>query len=309
MKLLVCITMLGFWGSLLYAPIQSHAQIPIHALNDTFTVRTDVPQLFNILMNDYTTHGYDITHFTFVSQPQGKAVIKPDRGMDKLSYTRPADPTIYIDKFTYKICDSGGKCDTASAYMYMCPEGNPSFPDVVVQTLGRDSVHTFTHKDRRLRLSYMPKHGSVKMAADSSSFLYTPAKQFTGADTLKYDVYEERNKVCGCIRTEGRNVLLQVLPPDNENKPPVAVTDEVTIVGPKKTEIMVLANDYDPEGNLHHRILLLESPQTAKISYTPRSITYTPPTGFEGNVRLTYSVCDYNGACSIGEVKIKVKKR
>lgn len=286
-----------------------YAQVPIHALNDTFTVRTDVPQLFNILMNDYTTRGYDIVHFTFVTQPKGKAEIKSDRGLDKLSYTKPEDGNIFIDRFTYKICDSSGKCDTASAYIYICPEGNPTFPDVLVQTLGRDSVRKFTHSGKKLRLSFLPKHGSVKMEADSSGFTYTPVKKFTGADTIKYDVYEVRNKVCGCIRTEGRNILMQVIPPDDENKAPVAVTDEVVIVGPKKTEIKVLENDYDPEGNLRPKIKLLESPKTAKISYTPRSITYTPPTGFEGNVRITYSVCDYNEACSVGEVKIKVKKR
>ena len=298
--------------ALLGIPIGTWAQITgvFDAVNDTLVMRTPGPQLYNILCNDYTTYNFDIVHFTIVAPPKGSVVIKADKGVDKMLYTPPADYGEATDRMVYQICHKSGKCDTASAIVYFCPAGNPSFPSIDVTLMQRNEQREFNHLGRVIRISTMPLHGVIEMNGDSSAFIYTPRDGFTGSDTIKYDVYEVRNRhVCGYIRTEGHDIVTQIMPKQADNKAPIAQNDEVLIIGGRRTEIDVLANDYDPEGNLERKITVNNTPINGKIKYTPRGIiTYTPKQGFVGSDELSYTVCDYNGACSTARVLIQVKK-
>ena len=276
------------------------------AVNDTFTVRTDGTQLFNILRND-NTDTFDIVNFTIIEAAQGNASVKNDRSVDKLQYTRVDDGTD-TDRLTYQICLPTGECSTATVVIYKCPAGETGFPEVNVTTVRMNDILTFAHTGMRVRISEMPKKGEIFVNVDSSGFTYSPQKDFTGSDLLKYDVYEISSEVCGQIRLEGHNEMIQVIPLDKNNKRPIAEDDEVTIEGNKKTDIFVLVNDSDPEGNLKKKITLETSAQHGKMRYSPQYITYTPAAGFVGTEKITYSVCDYNGACDRAIVTVTVKK-
>lgn len=278
---------------------------PFAAINDTFTVRTDGTQLFNILRND-NTDTFDVFNFTIIETAQGNASVKNDRGVDKLQYTRVDDGTD-TDQLTYQICLPTGECSTATVVIYKCPAGETGFPEVNVTTVRMNDILTFAHTGMRVRISEMPKKGEIFINVDSSGFTYSPQKDFTGGDLLKYDVYEVSSPVCGQIRLEGHNEMVQVIPSDKNNKAPIAEDDDVTIEGSKKTEIFVLVNDSDPEGNLKKKITVETSAQHGKMRYSPQYITYTPANSFVGTEKITYSVCDYNGACDRGVVTITVK--
>lgn len=289
----------------------SYAQITgvFDAVNDTVTMRTEGPQLFNILRNDYTTYDFDITTFTVINPPKGTVTLKNDKGVDKLQYVPPSDHSSQ-DRLTYQICNKAGKCDTASVIIYKCPAGNPTFPAVNTYTVPRNQSREFKHSGYKIRFSVEPQLGTVKMTPDSSAFTYQPRNGITGCDTLKYDVYDVRNRACGYIRTEGQNAYLQIIPSNDENKAPIAQNDKVTIVGAFRTEIDVLANDSDPEGNLERKIKDIGDAKNGKIKYSQRGIiTYTPKNNFVGKEEISYTVCDYNGACSSAKVLIEVKKR
>ncbi len=276
------------------------------AVNDTFTVRTDATQLFNILRND-ETDTFDIVNFTIIEPAQGDAKVKNDRGVDKLQYTRVNDGTD-TDQLTYQICLPSGECRTGKVIIYKCPAGALGFPEVSVTTVRVNDILTYAHTGNRVRLSTMPKYGEIFMNADSSGFSYSPKPDFTGADAIKYDVYEISSAACGQIRLEGHDEIVQVIPLDKNNQKPIAEDDEISIEGSKKTEIFVLVNDSDPEGNLRKKITVETSAQHGKMRYSPQSITYTPAEGYVGTEKITYSVCDYNGACDRGTVIITVKK-
>lgn len=307
MKFILPTTLLAIFC---FTNIQAQITGIFDAVNDTIAVRNNAPQLFNILCNDYTTYNFDIINFTIVSPPKGTAKVKADKGIDKLQYVPVANDPSPTDRLSYQICNKSGKCDTASVIIYKCPEGNPSFPSVDVEVVHRNGQREFEHIGHHIRLSVNPRFGTIEMNSDSSSFIYTAQDGFTGCDTIKYDVYEVRNRICGYIRTEGHNIILQVIPDNKSNKAPTANNDEVTIVGGRRTEIDVLANDSDPEGNLERKINVVTAPRNGKIKYTPRGIiTYTPKEGFVGSDEIPYTVCDYNGACSSAKVLIKVTKR
>lgn len=275
------------------------------AINDTFTVRTDATQLFNILFNDQTDT-FKVFNFTITEAAQGEAIVKNERGVDKLQYTKVNDGTD-TDVLTYQICLPTGACSEAKVVIYKCPGGATGFPEVNVTTVRVNDILTFAHTGNKVRFSEFPKNGEIFVNADSSGFTYSPRLDFTGKDALKYDVYEVSSPVCGQIRLEGHNEMIQVIPLDKNNQPPVAEDDEITIEGARKTEIPVLVNDRDPEGNLKKRITVESSPRFGKVRYTPSTITYTPNEGFVGTDKITYSVCDYNGLCDRATVTITVK--
>ncbi len=296
-------TLLFICTTLLSSQAQNTSKF--EAVNDTFTVRTDATQLFNILFNDITDT-FDIANFTIIEAAQGDAKIKNDRGIDKLQYTRVEDGTD-TDQLQYQICTPAGECSTGYVVIYKCPSGDNSFPAVNTTTVRVNDILTFAHTGNKVKISDLPQNGEIFMNADSSGFTYSPKPDFTGGDVIKYDVYEISSTVCGQIRLEGHNEMIQVLPLDKNNQRPIAEDDEVTIDGAKKIEIFVLVNDSDPEGNLKKKITLETSPHHGSARYSPQSITYTPAEGFVGIEKLTYSVCDYNGACDRGTVTITVK--
>ena len=296
-----------FWLTLLPFGLAAQNTLPpFGAVNDTFTVRTETTQLYNILRND-NTDTFDVVNFRIIEAAQGNAIVKNDRGVDKLQYTRVDDGTD-TDRLTYEICLPTGECSIGAVIIYKCPAGETGFPEVNVTTVRVNDILTFAHTGMRVRLSELPKKGEIFFNADSSGFTYSPQHDFTGGDMLKYDVYEVSSAVCGQIRLEGHNEMIQVIPLDKHNKRPIAEDDEVKIEGPVKTEIFVLVNDSDPEGNLKKKITVETSPVHGKLRYSPQSVTYTPAQGFEGIEKITYSVCDYNGLCDRGTIIITVKK-
>lgn len=276
--------------------------------NDTLVLQTNAEQLHNILVNDYVDQQYHPKKFTITAASKGKAVVQSDAGVDKLLYT--PDPTnTNDDQLTYQICDSDNQCATATVYIIRCVPTKGAYPTVEKKVIYKGESIVYDYANVAIRPSKMPDRGILMFNADSSQVSYVPAKGVTGEDRFGFDTYS-RKKYCGYTYQQGISTIVQVIPPDDQNQPPVAAPDEVTIIGNKKTEFNVLDNDNDPENNLHKKIEKLSKAKNGKIKYSSQGvITYTPNKDFYGTETLTYQVCDYNNACSTGNISIKVKKK
>lgn len=276
--------------------------------NDTLVLQTTKGQLHNILVNDYIDQTYHPKKFTITTPPKGKAEVQSDGGIDKLFYT-PLPEGNDDDVLTYKICDSDGQCAEATVVIIKCIATQGAFPTVEKKVIYKGESLTYDFANVVIRPSKMPNRGTFIFNTDSTQVIYVPAKGVMGEDRFGFDTYS-RKKLCGYTYQKGISVIVQVIPPDNENKPPLAVADLITIVGAKKTEFNVLDNDSDPEDNLHKKIGKLSKAKGGKIKYSSQGvITYTPSKDFYGTENLTYEVCDYNNACSTGTITIKVKKK
>ncbi|NJN77889.1 MAG: cadherin-like domain-containing protein [Saprospiraceae bacterium] len=93
------------------------------------------------------------------------------------------------------------------------------------------------------------------------------------------------------------------------NEPPLAIDDVNSGVINNTVSGNVLVNDSDPNGNTI-TASLVTSPAVGSVILTGNgTYTYTPPTGFVGNIVFTYQVCD-NGVpgplCDTANVFISI---
>ncbi len=290
-------------------PVKSNikTKADFEAVDDVFTFRTPKKaQIYNILMNDSGVFKYKITSFTITKQPKGTMEVLSER-VAKISYLGDYEGN-EPDSFEYEICAAAGKCDRATVTIHKCPRLNPILPEITLQTLEKNETIEFDYPDYIIALSVAPKHGTATFDTDSTHLTYTPNKDFTGIDKFRFEVYQDNGPVCGHVYIEGKEMVLPILPNQEDNESPVAVTDEVSVKGRAKLKIAVLDNDYDPEGTLVKKITKVSLPKNGKIKRSSKVIVYTANSRFYGTDKFTYEVCDYNGACTTGEVIVKVKK-
>jgi hypothetical protein len=73
------------------------------------------------------------------------------------------------------------------------------------------------------------------------------------------------------------------------------------------SSIPVLANDYDPDGQLDRgTLVVVREPKAGRAAVNNGAITYFPDSNFEGSDTLRYQICDSGrpNACSQAEVTI-----
>ena len=121
------------------------------------------------------------------------------------------------------------------------------------------------------------------------SYTYTPNSGFIGEDTFTYTICDDGNpQAC-----DTATVYIEVLPegsPDNEA--PIANADTSTTPEGTPINIVVLANDFDPDAD-SITITATTDPANGTITLNPNgTITYTPDAGFIGEDTFTYTICD-----------------
>ncbi len=280
-----------------------YAQSVAVAVNDTVVVRDTKERMCHVLLND----GDGATSVKIVEEPKGKASVRPERGMDRIFYSFEGVEG-EEDVLTYETC-VGSKCEQAKLVVYLCPKHKGGYPTIEKALLQRDEPLDFDYPGMAITLSKKPEWGEVSISADKSKATFTPPKGELGSAAFKLLIQEDKG-YCGMVYHNTFEQRAYVLPSDAENKPPVAVTDTIYMKYSSKIEIDVLANDYDPEGSLKKKIVKLgKSKLNAKMRYTPKKVTYTPPSGFKGQDSFSYTICDLNEACTEGKVIIIKQKR
>lgn len=142
---------------------------------------------------------------------------------------------------------------------------------------------------------------------------------FTGSDTAKSitvttiddNIIENSKTVLvnlsgatgGSTITDGQGVGTMT---DNENFPPVANPDSMSVQVCKTKTVNVTANDTDPEGHLPLTLLDVTSGQHGAASVLNSSTVHFEANDFPGTDTLTYVVMDYRGAMSSGTLSVQV---
>ena len=126
--------------------------------------------------------------------------------------------------------------------------------------------------------------GTIGINADNKSVDYTPKKDFSGVEVIRYTASDGSNTQSGLLTVTVTAV----------NDPPVVVNDVLSLYSTTSViTIDVLGNDSDPEGqNLILTQVIKDQSGTATINADNKSVDYTPSLGFTGDEVITYTVSD-----------------
>ncbi|MBP0905091.1 tandem-95 repeat protein [Mariniflexile gromovii] len=142
----------------------------------------------------------------------------------------------------------------------------------------------------------------------TGAYTYTPPAGYIGEDSFEYTVCDNGTPEACDMAT----VYIEVLPRGGSgNRPPIANSDTAGTEMDTPVTGNVLSNDFDPDGDP----IVVTTPTVTTVQGVVVTIdpatgayTYTPPTGFVGEDRFDYTICD-NGTpalCDTATVVITV---
>lgn len=137
----------------------------------------------------------------------------------------------------------------------------------------------------------LPAHGSASISGSKVS--YTPAPGFIGQDTFSYTIAD----------TEGASSSAQVtITVQAVNQLPVAMNDSYVVPSTRNTQLDVLANDRDPDGDALS-IVSFTQPDTGSISQGNGNLVFTPEAAFL-STSFSYTISDGNGGAATATVTL-----
>ena len=140
-----------------------------------------------------------------------------------------------------------------------------------------------------------PSRGTATIVGNRIS--YTPAAGFVGSDAFNYTISDGRGG------SASATVTVTVRATVNVNRPPVA-RDDAYFVSQKFTNLDVLANDSDPDGD-PLTIVSVTQPIIGLVEIVSggKSLRYTLSTGFNRTV-FTYTISDGRGGTATATVTL-----
>lgn len=244
----------------------------------------------NDLLNGLAASPSNVTTALVGSLPLGLAFNPSTGSVSVLPGTSSGSYT-----FDYRICEvlNPSNCDTALVTVRVVAPpiarndvaltlvNTPVSGQVLVNDSDLDPLDVLT-----TTLLSGPSQGSVVLNLDGT-YTYTPDANFTGNDTFCYVVSDGLSTDTACV-----NINVQPLP-GRENNPPIATNDIVETYQNIPVTVAILANDFDPDGNLTSTPTLLTSAQNGVGAVLPNGqLLYTPAPGFVGIDSLQYQICD-----------------
>jgi outer membrane protein OmpA-like peptidoglycan-associated protein len=268
------------------------------AQNDTYVVdQNSTNNSLNVLANDSDPDG-DALVITSVGAPaHGTASIAGN----KVNYT-PASGYTGADSFTYAIAD--GKGGTASATVTMTVQ-----PVLVNHPpVAQNDIYTVDQNSSANSLNVLANdsdpdgdsltitavgaaaHGTASIVNNRIS--YTPAAGYAGSDGFTYTIADGRGG------SATATVAITVQAP---NHPPVARDDTFRITQ-HFTDLDVLANDSDPDGD-SLTIIAVTQPLNGSVTINAdgKSLRYTMPFMFN-RTNFTYTISDGHGGTATATV-------
>lgn len=141
-----------------------------------------------------------------------------------------------------------------------------------------------------------PASGRAEVVG-STEVRYSPAAGFSGTDRFEYRA---------CTDGGACDVAVVTVRVEGENHAPVAAADTARTSIDTPVRIEVLRNDADPDGDTL-RISSITQPGHGRVTSDRSKVTYQPASGFSGEDRFTYRVCDGGGLCADAEVAVVVE--
>ena len=260
---------------------------------DVLANDTDVPNENNILSVE-----------SINNQPQnGTAEITAD---GTILYTPDANFS-GLDSFTYILTDNDGGTDEATVTVNVGAVNDR--PDAVNDTAATDEdtpvdidvLANDSDPDGDVltvnNITKQPSKGTVEITDDGKNIKYTPNPNATGDDEFLYQVSDGK----GGFDIAKVTVTITPVNDKPEAKDDTAETQEDT-----PTDIDVLANDSDPDGD-PLEIINVSDPDNGTAEITDDGkIKYTPDPDFNGTDTITYTVKDPSGETSQATVTVTV---
>ena len=216
---------------------------------------------------------------------------------DRLSilYT-PRQDYLGTDRFGYEVTDGRARAWASVTVTVFDPNLMPVAEDdeaftvgdstVVIDVLANDSDPD--GDSLRVRWTAAAPNGFVEIAEDSLSVTYTASPDFSGTDSFGYSITDGRSGVAWA------SVTVTVEEP---NRLPVAEDDEWEMAADTLSEIQVLENDMDPDGDpLVVSEVLRARNGSAWITEDNQAVVYAPDPGYVGDDSFDYVISDGRAA-------------
>jgi len=260
------------------------------ARNDSYSLDEDTVLLVagpGVAGNDSDGEGSALS-VTLVAGPAHGALAMSANG--SFSYT-PAANFSGDDSFSYKANDGALDSDAVTVALAVAPVNDAPIAADDALTTAEDAPVSgnVVSNDADIdgdpltaALLGGPNHGALEFAADGS-FTYTPAANFSGADSFTYRISD------GKANSGVATVNLAVAP---ANDAPVATDDAPTTAEDMPVSGNVVGNDADVDGDALSAALLNGPSHGALDFAADGSFTYTPVANFNGMDSFTYKVND-----------------
>ncbi|MFN6037749.1 MAG: Ig-like domain-containing protein, partial [Bacteroidota bacterium] len=278
---------------------------PPVAVNDQTTLNEDSgPVTINVQSNDSDPEGNTLTTTILSGPNHGTA----NTNGNSISYN-PTTNYNGLDTITYVICDNGtpSLCDTAIVVINVTPVNDPPNANTDIDSTSEETpvVIDVQNNDTDVDGDTLTttivsgaNHGTIQIL-NGDSIIYTPNTNYTGNDTIIYQVCDNGVPALCDIDT----VIITVV---NANDPPVALNDYSTTDPGVADTVSVLNNDLDPDGN-SLTVTILNQPTNGTATVLPNGqIVYNNnPSFINGIDTITYVICD-NGFPSLCDTAIVV---
>jgi uncharacterized integral membrane protein len=291
------------------------------AVNDTIATSQTVAVTIAVLDNDVngTTQGEVepilTSTLTIVTGPlHGSTSVNTTSGL--ITYT-PTGLYHGPDSFTYQICDANLLCSIATVAVTVTPVPPVALDDAVrtnystavdVDVLSNDSAGAGGLVTVTLTTP-VPIGVGIATVTGANHVSFVPAAGFAGRVEIVYQVCDASTPTVLCA-----SATLSI---DVGGVGPIAVNDVATVdENGSPIVINVLGNDLAGTSPLNaSSVSIISGPVSggvASVNAITGSITFTPATGFHGDVTLTYQVCDAASptpVCDNATVTITVSPR
>lgn len=252
-----------------------------------------------VLTNDSDPDGDAINIASVGAPAHGTAAISGN----SIVYA-PAAGYSGTDRFSYSISDGRGGSATAFVTITIAPQPNQppvavddaanvvSGGSVTIAVLANDS----DPDGDALTITAVGVPSAGSAAISGGQVVYTPAAGAVGIDRFTYTISDGRGGTATALVT----VTIGTAP----NQPPIAVDDTGVI---NQTEIAVLANDSDPDGD-PLTIIAVTQPVSAAanpgtVAITGNTVTWSPG-GYLGAATFTYTISDGRGGTATATVNV-----
>jgi hypothetical protein len=277
------------------------------AVDDGTTVNVNVPVTVNVLANDSDPDGDPLT---LTAAP---IVIAPLRGTatrasnTSITYTATSGVSD-TDVLTYEVQDTRGgtaraklnvkinRPPVAVADSAVVQQGVAQPIDVLANDTDPDTATTLILDTPAI--VQPPTSGTAVVHADGRRITYTPGAALT--DSFTYAVIDGNGG-----RAVG-SVSITV------NRPPVAVADALTLTNDGPVDLIVTANDTDPDSDV---VKLTASPfktlpaKGTVVRKSDTTITFTPAAGSSGTDTFNVEVTDGRGGLATAAVNLTIHRR
>ena len=252
-------------------------------LDDTLLMQWNTSEDIDVLANDSDPDGDNLV-IVNVSASFGEVVINNG---DSLTYT-PDAGFVGEDTLIYAVSD--GNNGTGSAQVQVTINGNraPGAVDDLATTNDQTPIeidvlaNDIDVDGDSLTVTMASALTGVVSITAGNTLLYVPVDGFAGTDTITYAVQDSFGSSA---------VAMVTVTVELANTAPVAVDDSVVTAFNTPVTIDVLANDTDDEGNVLTVVEAVASSGGVSIN-ADNTLTFTPDTGFSGQVTIDYTISD-----------------